>query len=101
MKYEFGRRLRKYREKMNLSQKEFAQTLGVSNSRVSNWEQGINRPDVDLLAVICKILNVNPNELLDVKLLEEDLSEEEKQIIIEYRQKTDMRSAVKILLGVS
>ena len=44
MKYEIGARIRKYREMSGFSQKELAQKIGVSNSRVSNWEQGINRP---------------------------------------------------------
>lgn len=50
MKYEIGARIRKYREMSGFSQKELAQKIGVSNSRVSNWEQGINRPDADILA---------------------------------------------------
>lgn len=65
MKYEIGARIRKYREMSGFSQKELAQKIGVSNSRVSNWEQGINRPDADILADICKALNVSPSELLD------------------------------------
>lgn len=40
MKYEIGARIRKYREMRGFSQKELAQKIGVSNSRVSNWEQG-------------------------------------------------------------
>jgi transcriptional regulator with XRE-family HTH domain len=71
MKYEFGARLRKYREQKLLSQKEFAELIGVSNSRVSNWEQGINRPDVDMIAKICSVLDVDPNELLDITIPEE------------------------------
>ena len=47
MKYEIGARIRKFREQRGLSQKEFAQLIGMSNARVSNWEQGLNRPDVD------------------------------------------------------
>lgn len=69
MGYDIGPRLRKYREAQNLSQKEFAKLIGVSNSRVSNWEQGINRPDVDILAKICEILKVSPSELLDICVL--------------------------------
>ena len=72
MKYEIGARIRKYREMRGFSQKELAQKIGVSNSRVSNWEQGINRPDADILADICKALNVSPSELLDVRLSPED-----------------------------
>ena len=57
MSYNIGPRLRKYREAQNLSQKELAERIGVSNSRVSNWEKGINRPDVDILADICNALS--------------------------------------------
>lgn len=42
MKYEIGARIRKYREMHGFSQKELAQKIGVSNSRVSNWEQGVS-----------------------------------------------------------
>ena len=81
MKYEIGTRIRKFRERQGLSQKEFAKLIGVSNARVSNWEQGLNRPDVDILASICNVLRVDPNELLDIRLNKDGLSEEEKQII--------------------
>lgn len=42
MKYEIGARIRKYQEMSGFSQKELAQKIGVSNSRVSNWEQGVS-----------------------------------------------------------
>ena len=56
-KYEIGNRIRKYREASHLSQKQLAEILGVSNSRVSNWEQGLNRPDADILAEMCVALD--------------------------------------------
>lgn len=100
MAYKIGERIKLYREDRNMSQKEFAEKIGVSNSRVSNWEQGINRPDVDLLKKICEILNVSPSELLDVHLDTEELTEHEKQLIRNYRMKTDLQKAVNILLGL-
>lgn len=100
MKYEIGARIRKYREMRGFSQKELAQKIGVSNSRVSNWEQGINRPDADILADICKALNVSPSELLDVRLSPEDLSDQERKVIMTYRTKPDLQKAVNILLGL-
>lgn len=65
-KYEIGGRLRYFRELRGLSQKELASLIGVSNSRVSNWEQGINRPDADILASICNSLHISADELLDI-----------------------------------
>lgn len=76
MGYEIGPRMRKYREAQDLSQKEFAELIGVSNSRVSNWEQGINRPDVDILSKICEVLKVSPSELLDIKTEETKINTE-------------------------
>lgn len=101
MRYEIGSRLRKYREAQNLSQKEFAKLIGVSNSRISNWEQGINRPDVDILSTICAVLKVSPSDLLDVRLSPDNLNEQERRVIMAYRAKTDLQQAVNILLGVN
>lgn len=100
LKYEIGNRIRKYRENRGLNQKELAQLIGVSNSRVSNWEQGINRPDADILVDICKSLNVSPSELLDVRLSSDELNDQERKVIMAYRTKTELQHAVNILLGV-
>ena len=100
MKYEIGNRIRKYRENRGLNQKELAQLIGVSNSRVSNWEQGINRPAADILVDICKALNVSPSELLDVRLSSDELNDQERKVIMAYRTKIDLQHAVNILLGI-
>ena len=92
MKYAIGARIRKYRENRGLTQKKFAQLIGVSNGRVSNWEQGINRPDADILADICKIL--------DVTLSTNELTEHERNVIRAYREKKDLQHSVNLLLGI-
>ncbi len=100
LKYELGTRIRKYREERNLSQKELAALIGVSNSWVSNWEQGINRPDADILADICRALNVSPSELLNVHLSDDELSSQERKVLRAYRKKPELQQAVNILLGI-
>lgn len=100
MKYAIGSRIRKYREERGLSQKQLAELIGVSNSRVSNWEQGINRPDADILAEICRALDVSPGVLLDVRLCPDELDDQERKVIKAYRTKTQLQQAVNILLGV-
>lgn len=100
MKYEIGARIRKFREDRGYSQKELAELIGVSNSRISNWEQGVNRPDADILVDLCKTLNVSPSELLDVHLKDDELNDMERKVINAYRAKKDLQSAVNILLGV-
>lgn len=59
MKYEIGGRIRLYRKQSGLTQEQLASKINVTKSRVSNWEQGINRPDADILADICRALNVS------------------------------------------
>lgn len=100
MKYEIGKRIRKYREARQLTQKQLAERIGVSNTRVSNWEQGLNRPDADILATLCRVLNVSPSELLDVHLSGDQLSERERRVLEAYRTKTELQPAVHLLLGI-
>ena len=101
MRYEIGSRIRKYREENNLSQKQLAEKIGVSNSRVSNWEQGLNRPDADILAAICVALDVSPSLLLGIQVTGDELTEQERKVLKAYREKEDVQQAVHILLGVS
>ena len=100
MKYEIGSRIRKYREERGLSQKQLAEMIGVKNNRVSNWEQGLNRPDADILAALCRALQVSPSELLDVRLVDDELNAQERKVIMAYRAKTELQQAVNILLGI-
>ncbi len=101
LKYEIGGRIRKYREACGISQVQLAEKLGISNNRVSNWEHGINRPDADILADICRALDISPSELLDVRLSSDELNEKEREIIRAYRSKPELQPAVDILLGIS
>ena len=101
MRYEIGKRIRKYREARGISQIQLAEKLGIGNSRVSNWEQGINRPDADILAEMCRVLEVSPSELLDVHLSTDELAEKEMRVIKAYRSKPELQQAVDILLGIS
>jgi len=98
--YEIGSRIRYYREAKGLTQKQLADLIGVTNSRVSNWEQCVNRPDVDLLASICKALDVSPSEILDVHLSTDELTDHERRLILAYREKTNLKNAVDLLLGL-
>ncbi|MCL2223213.1 MAG: helix-turn-helix domain-containing protein [Oscillospiraceae bacterium] len=100
MTYEIGTRIRYFREAKKMTQKQLADRIGVTNSRVCNWEQGTNRPDVDKLADICKVLSVSPSELLDVRLDINEFTNYERQLIFAYRTRADMQKAVRLLLGL-
>lgn len=76
----------KYREKAGLSQKELANRLSVTPSRVSNWEQGANCPTIDILFEVCKVLNVSINDIYGVyNDTNVKLTFQERQMLEKYR----------------
>jgi transcriptional regulator with XRE-family HTH domain len=97
---EMGTRIAQRRKELHMTQEQLADKIGVTGSRVSNWEQGIHRPDVDILANICTALNVSPSELLDIHLNINELSAHEQKLLTAYREHNDLQRAVNILLGI-
>lgn len=59
-----ARRIWRIRRGARLTQKEFAQQIGVSATAVSQWETGEWPPKVDALARISKRFNVTIDELV-------------------------------------
>lgn len=60
------------RKELGLTQKQLAETLGMSDKSVSKWERGVCLPDVSVYLELCKILGISINEFLSG----EDISEE-------------------------
>lgn len=58
----------------NISQKQFAEMLGVSQAAVTNWVKGKNSPDIELIAKICNIFNVKISELISLPDTHTDLN---------------------------
>lgn len=80
----------KYRKKAGLSQKELAQKLNVTPSRVSNWEQCSNSPTIDILFDVCNVLNVSISDMYGVSpTIKGVLSTSEWSFIEKYRDLDD------------
>jgi len=103
MKYEIiGKNIKKHREELGLTQKQLAEQLGISNARLSNWEIGINRPDVEMLANLCRILNVSANTLLALEQPTRELSAEAMDVARAFdNASSEIRAAIRALLSVS
>ncbi len=54
-----GVRIRYFRKKNGLTQKELADELGVNDSTIRNYELGNRMPDINTLAAIAKVLEVD------------------------------------------
>lgn len=101
MSSEIGSRIRKYREARDISRAELAKALGLTVSCISNWELGQNDPAADHLGDLCRMLQVSPSELLGVRLMDGELSEQERRLVTAYRSKPELQQAVNILLGIT
>ena len=60
------------RKALDLTQRELAEKLGMSDKSVSKWERGICLPDVSVFEELCGLLGISLNEFL----AGEDLREE-------------------------
>lgn len=63
-KKRFGSFIKQKRLEKGFSQKELADLLYVTESAVSKWERGVSYPDITLVSVICKTLDINEHELI-------------------------------------
>lgn len=53
------------RKALNLTQKELAKKINVSDKVISKWETGNSYPDTTLLKSLAEALEITVNELLD------------------------------------
>ncbi len=105
-----GRFLADLRKQKNLTQKEFADRLGVTDKTVSRWENGHYLPDISLFNDICSILEIDVSELLKGEKMKENINKKEvdnitmnlvkisNEKIKQNKKKTIIISAIIILL---
>ena len=62
----------KYMELQQVSQRELARKTGIAQSTISDWKNKGAVPPADKLPQICKVLNINMNELYDDSCIQKD-----------------------------
>lgn len=62
-----GEKIKNARESADLTQKELAERLGVTQKDVSRWENNKITPNIETFAKICKALDASADELLEIK----------------------------------
>ena len=80
----FKDNLKKLRKDNNLSQEELAEKLNVTRQSVSKWESGAAYPEMDKVIQICKMFNVNIDDLLNKDIKEVNEIKESKSNINKY-----------------
>ena len=59
-----GKFISRKRKMKNLTQKELANKLHITDKAVSKWDRGVSLPDISVLIPLSEILNVGLYDLL-------------------------------------
>lgn len=68
-----GNLIYKLRKEKNMTQKQVAELLNISDKTVSKWERGLGCPDVSILTELSKIFDINIEKILLGDLKPNDL----------------------------
>lgn len=67
MKNIFGKRLRELRKEAGLSMKQLSLKVGIADSCISRWENGLTIVNADQLIIFAKFFNVSTDYLLGLR----------------------------------
>ena len=76
-----GNFIKQKRKEKNLTQKQLADQLNITDRAISRWERGIGCPDISLLEELAQILDVTVLELLKGEQLEQQSNLTTKDLI--------------------
>ena len=83
--FDFGERLRQLREQHNLAQEEMGRRVGRSKPVISNYENNLKVPSLDVLTSIAALYNVSLDYLVGIDKKDmvsvEGLSNSQKEIV--------------------
>ena len=100
-----GRFIAENRKAKNLTQKELAEQLGVSDKTVSRWENGNYMPDLSMLKPLTEALGISLNELLSGEYITQEnvavKAEESIESTLEYSHQKIQKSKWKMYLIVA
>jgi transcriptional regulator with XRE-family HTH domain len=98
VKQALGARIKELRKKLNYTQEQFAEKIGVAPRHISRIENGVNTPSVETLEKIAIVLGVEIKDLFNFQHLKsENHLKEEMEEIIKSLQGENLSVAYKIL----
>lgn len=97
MSSEIGRKIRQARKKVGLKQWELAKKIGVSESRISQYENGTQNPRVDTLQKIAEGLGITPVDIIGMEWFDMQLGPEKLEELREASKDSSIDSYLKSL----
>ena len=113
----FGCFVAERRKELNMTQKDLAAKIQVTDKAVSKWERGLGFPDINTIEVLAEALDVSIIELMKSERLNEnalmeepvdnviqvakaDIEERHKIIIYTFAATTVLLTVLEILLSI-
>ena len=102
-----GTRIAEQRRKMNLTQDQLAEQMGVSSQAVSKWENDLSCPDISLLPSLSDLFGISIDELLRgesqkiVQVLPEGERKDLNKMLLRVRVNTAQGDIIKVNLPLS
>jgi transcriptional regulator with XRE-family HTH domain len=104
------------RKELNMTQKELAAKIHVTDKAVSRWERGLGFPDINTIKELADALNVSITELMTsekadsektdavvsdvIHVAKEDINERQKTILYSFAATTAFLSVLHVLLTI-
>ena len=70
-----------------------ADKLGITDKAISKWERGIAMPDTSIMLVLCDILGISVNELLNGEIINvENSNEKNEQLLLDMAKELETKN---------
>lgn len=90
-----GKFISERRKAKKLTQEQLAEKLNISDRAISKWERGLCLPDASIMLELCKILNINVNELLSGEMLnEKEYNEKAEELLLELKKQEEEKDKI-------
>ena len=88
-----GRFIATCRKEKNITQEQLAEKLNITDRAVSKWERGLSLPDADKMLDLCKLLNINVNELLNgEKINMKEYDKKTNELLVELKKMEELKN---------
>ena len=68
----FGKFIKELRIKNNMTQKDLAKKINITDKAISKWERGLSFPDISMIKILAKTFNLNVSEILNAEYGKKD-----------------------------
>ena len=95
-----GKFIARVRKEKNMTQQELANKLNITDRAISHWENERSMPDAGIMLELCKLLDINVNELLSAKkIIKESYNEQAEENLLEMRREIESKNKKILILN--